>query len=87
MQLASSPRPDQLSQLSIIGVPSTHHTPSSLRTVKVSPGDRWTWLMLDSQGQSQIFGVVKGSSMKIFWVKILTLVVGGSTGTYVVSPP
>ena len=36
-------------------------------------------------GQGQIFGAVKGSSMKICWVKILTPVAGGSTGTYVVS--
>ena len=39
------------------------------------------------KGQGQIFGAVKGSSMKICWVKILTAVTGGSTGAYVVSPP
>ena len=38
------------------------------------------------KGQGQIFGAVKGSSMKICWVKILTPVAGGSTGAYVVSP-
>ena len=38
------------------------------------------------KGQGQIFGAVKGSSMKICWVKILTPVTDGSTGTYVVSP-
>ena len=27
----------------------------SLRTVKVSPGDRWAWLMLDSQGSRPDF--------------------------------
>ena len=27
----------------------------SLRTVKVSPGDRWAWLMLDSQGSKPDF--------------------------------
>ena len=32
------------------------------------------------KGQGQIFGAIKGSSMKIWWVKILTVVAGGSTG-------
>ena len=39
------------------------------------------------KGQGQIFGAVKGSSMEICWVKILTPVTGGSTGAYIVSPP
>ena len=62
-------------------------TGGSLRMVKVSPGNRWAWLMLDSQGSRPDFGAVKGSSMKICWIKILTAVVSGSTGAYVVSPP
>ena len=59
----------------------------SLEMVKGSPGDRWAWLMLDSQGSRPDFGAVKGSSTKIWWVKILTAVAGGSTGDYAVSPP
>ncbi len=30
-------------------------TGGSLRSVKVSPGDRWAWLMLDSQGSRPDF--------------------------------
>ena len=33
----------------------------SLRTVKISPSDRWVWLMLDSQGSKPDFRWVKGS--------------------------
>ena len=47
--------------------------------------------MLDGQvkDQRQIFSVVKGSSTKILWVKILAalLQVEVHTGSYVVSPP
>ncbi len=57
----------------------------SLRTVKVSPGDDGRGYCSIVKGQGQIFGAVKGSSMKICWVKILTPVAGGSTGAYVVS--
>ena len=32
----------------------------SLRTVKVSPGDRWAWLMLDSQGSRPDFQCGQG---------------------------
>ena len=32
----------------------------SLRTVKVSPGDRWAWLMLDSQGSRPDFRCGQG---------------------------
>ena len=32
----------------------------SLRTVKVSPGDRWAWLMLDSQGSRPDFRCSQG---------------------------
>ena len=42
--------------------------------------------VLNGQGSRPDFGVVKGSSLKILWVKILTSVAGGSTGAYVVSP-
>ena len=38
------------------------------------------------KGQDQIFSAVKESRTKIQWAKILTAVVGGSTGDYVVSP-
>jgi hypothetical protein len=41
----------------------------SLETVKASPSTQWAWLMLDSQGQGQIFGAVKESSTKILWGK------------------
>ncbi len=32
----------------------------SLRTVKISPGDRWAWLMLDSQGSRPDFRCGQG---------------------------
>ena len=32
----------------------------SLRTVKLSPGDRWAWLMLDSQGSRPDFRCSQG---------------------------
>ena len=53
----------------------------SLETVKGSPGNRWAWLMPDNivKRQGQIFSAVKGSST------ILTVVVSGSMGDYVVS--
>ena len=34
--------------------------------------------VVNAKGQGQIFGAVKGSSMKICWVKILTAVAGGT---------
>ena len=40
----------------------------SLETVKGSPGNRWAWLMLDSQESRPDFGAIKGS------VRILTVV-------------
>ena len=54
--------------------------------IKTSPGAQWVTLMLNSQDQGWIFSVIKGSSTKIWWVKILTLVAGVSTNNYVVSP-
>ena len=53
--------------------------------VKVSLSVQWAWLLL--VGQGQIFGAVKGSSTKIWWVKILTPVANGTTGAYVTAPP
>ncbi len=48
-----------------------------LRTVKVSPADRWAWLMLDSQGSRPDFRCDQGVKHEICWVKILTPVAGG----------
>ena len=59
----------------------------SLRTVKSLQAIDGRGYCSIVKGQGQIFGAVKGSSMKICWVKILTPVAGGSTGAYVVSPP
>ena len=36
----------------------------SLRTVKVSPGDRWAWLMLDSQGSRRDLRCGQGDCMR-----------------------
>ena len=62
-------------------------TGGSLRTVKVSPGDRWAWLMLDSQGSRPDCWCGQGVKHEILMGQILTPVVGGSTGVYIVSPP
>ena len=60
----------------------------SIEMVKGSTGDWWAWLIPDSQGSRPDFWCVKGSSTKIWWVKILTVVAGSyrSTGDCVVSP-
>ena len=58
----------------------------SLETVKGSPSNQWTWLMLDSQGSRPDFRCGQGVKDEIWWVKILTAVMGGSIGDYVVFP-
>ena len=58
----------------------------SLRTVKVSPGDRWAWLMFGSQGSRPDFWCGQGVKHENLLGQDLDRG-RGCTGAYVVSPP
>ena len=59
----------------------------SLRTVKVSPGDRWAWLMLDSQGSRPDFRCGQRVKHENLLGQDLDRGRGWNTVAYAVSPP